>query len=99
MNERTRPTSENRAGSSGLGSIFDSEDQDHPLVTVSSGFHHERLPVGNTTVRAIRARFHDRFDIDPNSRAIIDGNEVGDDTVVRAGQALMFTNPVGEKGA
>ena len=99
MNERNRPTLENNAGSSGLGSIFDADDSDNSLVTVAAGFHHERLPVGNTRVRDIRTRFRDRFDIAPNSQAMIDGHEAGEDTVVRAGQVLMFTNQAGEKGA
>jgi hypothetical protein len=68
------------------------------LVTVSHGIHLERLAVANRTVGEIRARFADRFDIDPRSRAQLDGREVDDRTVVRSGQVLMFIRHAGEKG-
>jgi hypothetical protein len=68
------------------------------LVTVSHGIHLERLPVGNRTVAEIRTRFADRFDIDPRSRAQVDGRPADDRTVVRPGQVLMFIRHAGEKG-
>ena len=78
--------------------LFDTNDTAGQLVTVSSGPYLEELPVGNSTVGEIRRRFADRFDIDPHAQAVLDGNVAGDDTVVRAGQALMFTRRAGEKG-
>ncbi len=69
------------------------------LVTVNHGLHTEQLPVGNQTVGEIRRRYRDRFDIDPLSTAVLDGIEVGNDTVVRPGQMLMFMRKAGEKGA
>jgi hypothetical protein len=68
------------------------------LVTVNHGLHTEQLPVGNMTVGEIRARYRDRFDIDPQSHAVVDGVEVANDTVVRPGQMLMFMRRAGEKG-
>jgi hypothetical protein len=50
------------------------------------------------TVQQIRERFGDRLDIDPQSQAIVDGNEVNESTVVRAGQLLTFVRKAGEKG-
>jgi hypothetical protein len=50
------------------------------------------------TVRQIRERFGDRLDIDPQSQAILDGNEVNETTVVRTGQLLTFVRKAGEKG-
>jgi hypothetical protein len=58
----------------------------------------ERLPVGDLTVREIRLRFGDRFDIDPQSQAVLDGLEVDDNTRVSIGQALTFVRKAGEKG-
>ena len=69
------------------------------LVTVASGPYAEQLPVGNMTVRAVRARFGDRLDIDPASQAALDGQDVSDDTIIRTGQVLTFTHRAGEKGA
>jgi hypothetical protein len=71
---------------------------DSGLCSVSSGHYGEQLPVAGMTVGAIRRRFRDRFDIDPQATAIVDGNEVGDDTILRAGQQLMFSRKAGEKG-
>jgi len=99
MNERTRPTHEQSPGGGGSGLFDDDEEQTRHLVTVASGPYAERLPVSNMSVREVRARFSDRFDIDPRSVAVLDGHDVNDATVVRAGQVLMFMHRAGEKGA
>lgn len=98
MNERTHPSRERRGAPGGSPSLFDAAPEGHQPVSVSSGPYAESLPVGNMTVGEIRRRFRDRFDLDPNSQAVVDGNDVGDDAVVRPGQALMFTRRAGEKG-
>jgi hypothetical protein len=98
MQERNRPSNESLSGG-GIGSIFDDDESaDRQLVLVTSGPHRERIPVTNMTVGEIRRRFSDRFDIDPQSAAVLDGQTVDDDIVVRAGQVLMFTHHSGEKG-
>ena len=65
---------------------------------VSHGPYMERLPVDRMTVGEIRARFCDRLDIDPASQAVIDGQEVDENTVVEVGQLLTFVRRAGEKG-
>jgi hypothetical protein len=87
-------------GPGGLGDFPDMFAPDEPnnLCTVASGPYGEQLPVANMSVKQIRARYRDRFDIDPQSQALVDGNEVGDDTVIRTGQVLMFSKKAGEKG-
>jgi hypothetical protein len=89
---------ETHAPGGGLGNLFADAHEPDGLVTVAVGPYVERLPLGNSTVGEIRNRFHQRFDIDPRSQAVIDGNEVGDDTVIRTGQVLMFVHKSGEKG-
>ena len=98
MNERILNDRERHGGSGGSGTIFDEAGACPLPVTVSSGPYAESLPVGNLTIGEIRRRFHDRFDIDPSSQAVLDGQDVGDDVVVRPGQALLFTRRAGEKG-
>ncbi len=98
MNERIRPESERHAAPGGGSALFDQPSDCQIPVTVSSGPYAEQLPVGNMSIGEIRRRFRDRFDIDPSSQAVLDGHDVGDDTVVRPGQALMFTRRAGEKG-
>jgi hypothetical protein len=97
MNEQAY-TQREQGGGSGLDGIFDDGLGHDGLVTVSSGPYAEQLPVANMTVGEIRGRFRDRFDIDPRSQAVLAGNEVGDETIVRPGQLLMFVRRAGEKG-
>ncbi len=85
-------------GPTGLGTLFAGSDGGGN-VTVAHGPYSEQLPVGDMSVGEIRSRYRDRFDIDPQSIAVLDGNEVGNDTRVRAGQILMFVRRAGEKGA
>ena len=99
MTELTQPTNRERpSNTGGLGSIFDDNHEAGGLVTVAVGPYVERLQLGNSSVAQIRARFGLRFDIDPRTQAVLDGHEVGDDTVVRTGQVLMFVHKSGEKG-
>ena len=98
MNERIRPVYERPAAPGGAPSLFDAAPDCQLPVTVTSGPYAEQLPVGNMTAGEIRRRFRDRFDLDPHSQAVLDGSDVGDDVVVRPGQALMFTRRAGEKG-
>ena len=99
MNERIRPESERHRAPGGAPGIFAQAPDGHLPVRVSSGHYAEDLPVGNLSVGEIRGRFRDRLDLDPNSQAVLDGNDVGDDVIVRPGQALMFTRRAGEKGS
>ena len=99
MSERIRPNRERSHGPPGPGGVFDGNPANQPSVTVSSGPYAEHLPVGNLSVGEIRRRFGDRFDLDPQSQAVLDGNDVSDDVVVRPGQSLTFVRRAGEKGS
>lgn len=98
MMELSQNQRELNAPGHGLGGLFNNPHEPSGLVTVAVGPYVERLPVGNSTVGEIRQRFRQRFDIDPRSQAVVDGNEVSDDTVLRTGQVLMFVHKSGEKG-
>ena len=96
--EKTNKKQEKQAGAGG-GSIFDAAPA--PLnnsVSISSGPYAEELPVAGMTVGGIRSKFQDRFDIAPGSQAVLNGNQVGDDVVLKPGGALMFIQHAGEKG-
>ena len=67
-------------------------------VTVCHGPYSEQLPVAGMTVGEVRVRYSDRFDLDPLSQAIVDGQEAGEDTVLGSGQMLSFIRRAGEKG-
>ena len=68
------------------------------LVTVTHGPYAEQLPVAGESVGRIRSMYADMFDLDPASQAVIDGREVDDDTILQAGQLLVFVRHAGEKG-
>ena len=97
MTEQLLHTPERRGGDGPSG--LDDFSDHGGAVTVSHGVHTESLPVGNMPVGEIRRRYADRFDIDPHSQAEVDGRVVGDDTIIRPGQMLMFRRDAGEKGA
>jgi hypothetical protein len=69
------------------------------IVHVSSGPYAEDLPIAGMTVGEARRRFKDRFDIGDGAQAILDGKQVGDDVMMKAGESLMFIMHAGEKGA
>ena len=98
MTEQTRTLNEAFASAGSLGTIFDEPMDTGRLVTVSSNLHAERLPLSGSTAGEIRARFRQRFDIDPRSAAILDGQPVDEHTIVRPGQVLLFMREGGGKG-
>jgi hypothetical protein len=85
-------------GSGGGPPVADDEGGGSTMVTVSHWPYCERLPVGDMSVAEIRRRYAERFDIDPQSVATVDGHEVDPTTAVTAGQVLMFVRRAGEKG-
>jgi hypothetical protein len=97
--EKTRNTRE-LSGPNPRGlDLFAPNEPGADLVTVVHGPYAEDLPVGGMSVGEIRARFRDRFDIDPRSQAMLDGVEVGDEVTVRPGMQLFFAKRAGEKGS
>jgi hypothetical protein len=99
LEQRRRPGEEQTGpAAGGQGGIF-GEGSPNGTVTVSHGLYSEQLPVGNMTVAEIRDRYGDRFDIDPQSQALVDGHAVGESDRVESGQILMFVRAAGEKGS
>ena len=86
-------------GGGGLPDIFsDSSPANTGIVTVCHGPYAEQLPVVGETIRRVRELYSDRFDLDPESQAVIDGQLVDDDAIIEAGQSLVFVRRAGEKG-
>jgi hypothetical protein len=79
----------------GSGTAVATEGQ----VEVIHGVYAHSLPLSGMTVGQVRMELTDRMNIDPESLAVVDGNEVGDDTVIGEGQVLNFVKHSGEKGA
>ena len=99
MLERSRPRREFFGSPGGLDPILGQAVDHAQMAMVNSGVHTEPVPVAGMTVGEFRHRYADRFDIDPRSEAQIDGRDVSENTVVRAGQLLMFMYHAGEKGS
>lgn len=67
-------------------------------VDVIHGVYAHSLPLAGMTVRQARTELEERMNIDPEALAVVDGQEVADDTVLLEGQVLNFLTPAGEKG-
>jgi hypothetical protein len=67
-------------------------------VDVVHGVYAHSMPLGGMRVRDARAELEERMNIDPDAVALIDGQEVDEETVLAEGQTLNFIKHAGEKG-
>lgn len=67
-------------------------------VNVSHGVYAHAHPLAGMTVRRARAELAERMNIAPDAAAVVDGQPVGDDTILQEGASLMFIRHAGEKG-
>lgn len=95
MKEKKRTEKENPIGGDG-GSVFDNLTPG--VVHIGSGPYAEDLPVAGKTVGEIRQKYSDRYDINPQSVAIINGKPAGEDSVLMDRDTLLFIHHAGEKG-
>jgi hypothetical protein len=87
---------------SGPARTDDFEPVEQPLagnIGVIHGIYTHSVPLAGITVRRARAELSERLNIAPDALALVDGNEVGDDFILVAGQVLNFVKDAGEKGA
>ena len=68
------------------------------LVEVIHGVYAHSLPLAGMTVRQARAELEERMNLAPDALAVVDGNEVDEDTTITEGQVLNFVKHSGEKG-
>jgi hypothetical protein len=68
------------------------------MATVFHGPFAAQLPVAGLTVGEIRRRYREYLDIAPRSQAVLDGQDTGEETLVRAGQNLLFIARCGSIG-
>ena len=69
------------------------------LVLVAHGPYAEALPVAGMSTAQVRRRFENLLDIHPQGIAVLDGVPVDDETLVQAGQTLIFMRRAGEMGS
>jgi len=100
MKEKKRPEAlKPPAPPSGEPSMFDAKpDPENKNVTVSSGPYCEVVPVAGMSVKEVRRRFADRFDIAPQSASVVNGNPTSEDSLLKENDMLMFVHHAGEKG-
>ena len=67
-------------------------------VNVSHGVYSHSHPLAGMSVRQARSALAERMNIAPDATAVVDGQEVGDDTILQEGVSLMFVREAGEKG-
>ena len=67
-------------------------------VNVICGVYAHSIPLGGMRVRDARGELSDRMNISDDAMAVVDGNQVDEDTVLAEGQTLTFVKHAGEKG-
>lgn len=67
-------------------------------VRLISGANEDVLPVGGWTVGRVRCEFRGLFRIAPDAAAFLDGEPIGEDHLLRHGEALEFIKLLGRKG-
>jgi hypothetical protein len=88
-----------REQTGGRRGVFDAQEaEDASSATVISGPYMQQLSVAGMTVGQIRERMATRLDIDPRSMAVIDGQDVDDERILRPSECLIFVQRAGEKG-
>lgn len=98
MPERTRTVREANSHPGGPGDdLLDRGGTSEGTALISSGIHMATCPAG-LTVGELRRSHADAYEIAPGAVALLDGDQVGDATVVREGQSLTFVARAGEKG-
>jgi hypothetical protein len=89
-----------RTGPSSFSDAFATNSAVAPegQVDVVAGVYAHSFPLSGMTIRQARTELSDRLNIHPESIAVVDGHEVGDDTILGEGQVLNFVKHAGEKG-
>ena len=77
----------------------DDSNSEGNLATVGYGMYREDLPVDGLSVGQIREKYSNKFDMDEEAGAFVNGKPVSDDEIIEAGQVLLFTRKAGEKGS
>ena len=67
-------------------------------MNVSHGVYSHTHPLAGMTVRQARSALAERMNLSPDAVALVDGQEVGDDTTLQEGVSLLFVRDAGEKG-
>ncbi len=89
MSENERPRNPAEALTPpGLGNPFALGDESGDMISIDHQVYREQLPLAGRTVGEIRRIAGPRYDIGREASAFINGNQVGDEFVVQAGQAV-----------
>jgi hypothetical protein len=67
-------------------------------VHVIHGVYAHSMPLAGMTVRRARGELEERMNLDPDAVAVVDGNEVDEETILQENQTLTFVKHAGEKG-
>lgn len=67
-------------------------------ITLAAGLYVQRIAAAGLAVGEVRRRFRARMSIEDRAVAVLDGIEVGPETVLQVGQTLTFVRRAGERG-
>jgi len=74
------------------------ETRTEEQVRILYGVHSLEADLAGRTVGDVRQALRQALNISPQAVAVVDGREVGEGTILLAGQQLEFVRLAGEKG-
>lgn len=81
-----------------IDDIFKEADEIAAAVRCVNGANERNMPIMGRTVEWARTNLQHDLNIAPGAAALIDGEKVGEDTVLKEGQTLEFLKESGRKG-
>jgi hypothetical protein len=81
-----------------LHSFLDVNDTYKTLISVSCGAASSNYPVVGKTVGYVKATYREILNIEIDSKAVTNGNEVSDSYILKSGDTLEFVRQAGVKG-
>ena len=78
--------------------VFEASEKIDGTVRCVHGANEQNLPIQGKTVGWVRANLAAALNIAPAATALIDGEKVGEDTILAQGKTLEFLKEAGRKG-
>jgi hypothetical protein len=81
-----------------VSSFLTADDTYQTMISVSCGASSSNYPVVGKTVSFVKATYREILNIETDSKAVVNGEEVKDSYVLKSSDQLEFVRRAGEKG-
>jgi len=81
-----------------VSSFLKEDDTYQTMISVSCGASSSNYPVVGKTVSFVKATYREILNIETDSKAVVNGDEVKDSYVLKSSDQLEFVRRAGEKG-